>query len=92
MKDTLAEEAKAIVALAFRNGPVEDLHAGRSCHVCRGDESYSHITNEEMKTITRNAVNMVYKLLLLRQDDPREYAQQIKFGNQYTDRWDEPEL
>jgi hypothetical protein len=25
----LAMEAKALVALAFRNGPIEDLHAGR---------------------------------------------------------------
>ena len=25
---TLALEAKVIVALAFRNGPIEDLHAG----------------------------------------------------------------
>jgi hypothetical protein len=24
----LAVEAKALVALAFRNGPIEDLHAG----------------------------------------------------------------
>ncbi len=27
----LATEAKAIVALAFRNGPIEDVHAGRVC-------------------------------------------------------------
>ena len=27
----LAEEAKALVALAFRNGPIEDLHAGKPC-------------------------------------------------------------
>jgi hypothetical protein len=27
----LAREANALVALAFRNGPIEDLHAGRSC-------------------------------------------------------------
>ena len=25
----LAKEAKAIVALAFRNGPIEDVHAGK---------------------------------------------------------------
>ena len=25
----IAAEAKALVALAFRNGPIEDLHAGR---------------------------------------------------------------
>ena len=33
----LAAEAKAMVALAFRNGPIEDLHAGRQCTVCSGD-------------------------------------------------------
>ncbi len=27
----LAREAKAIVTLAFGNGPIEDIHAGRSC-------------------------------------------------------------
>jgi hypothetical protein len=27
----LAAETKALVALAFRNGPIEDLHAGKPC-------------------------------------------------------------
>jgi hypothetical protein len=27
----LAAEAKGIVALAFRNGPIEDVHAGKEC-------------------------------------------------------------
>ena len=27
----LAAEAKSIVALAFRNGPIEDIHAGKDC-------------------------------------------------------------
>jgi len=27
----LAAEAKSIVALAFRNGPIEDVHAGKEC-------------------------------------------------------------
>ena len=26
----LVREAKAIVALAFRNGPIEDLHSGKT--------------------------------------------------------------
>lgn len=36
----LAVEAKALVALAFRNGPIEDLHAGRPCTVCSGNARY----------------------------------------------------
>jgi len=31
----LAREAKAIVALAFRNGPIESLHAGTPCPPAR---------------------------------------------------------
>jgi hypothetical protein len=27
----LAAEAKSLVALAFRNGPIEDVHAGKEC-------------------------------------------------------------
>jgi hypothetical protein len=28
---------QAIVAWAFRNGPIEDIHAGRLCPTCTGD-------------------------------------------------------
>ena len=57
----LAEEANAIAALAFRNGPLEDVHAGRECPVCSGKPEYSHITRGEMKGIMKNAVNKVYR-------------------------------
>ena len=45
----LAREAKALVALAFRNGPIEDLQAGISCPACSGDADISHISDDEMK-------------------------------------------
>lgn len=35
-RQQLAREAKAIVALAFRNGPIEEIHAGRDCPTCTG--------------------------------------------------------
>ena len=41
----LVREAKAIVALAFRNGPIEDLHAGRPCTACEGKAGYSRISD-----------------------------------------------
>ena len=50
----LAVEAKAIVALAFRNGPIEDLHAGSPCTVCCGNQEFSHISDEEMKSRLKN--------------------------------------
>jgi hypothetical protein len=40
----LAEEAKSLVALAFRNGPIEDVHAGKECPTCAANPEYSHIT------------------------------------------------
>lgn len=45
----LAAEAKSIVALAFRNGPIEDVHAGKECPLCAGKPEYSHITQDEMR-------------------------------------------
>ena len=66
----LAAEAKSIVALAFRNGPIEDVHAGKDCPNCAGKVEYSHITQDEMKNIMKRAVDTVYKLLWLKQNDP----------------------
>jgi hypothetical protein len=40
----LAREAKAPVALAFRNRPIEDLYAGRRCPACSGNATVSHIS------------------------------------------------
>ena len=87
----LVREAKAIVVLAFRNGPIEDLHAGRPCPACDGEEGYSRISDAEMKVIMKNAVNRVYSLLRLQADDPEGYERQIAYGERCTLNWDEPE-
>ena len=87
----LAREAKAIVALAFRNGPIEDIHAGSPCPTCTGDPAYSRITDPEMKIIMKNAVNRVYSLLQLKATDHAHYATEIALGERYTASWDEPE-
>jgi hypothetical protein len=68
----LAAEAKSIVVLAFRNGPIEDVHAGKECPLCAGKPEYSHITQDEMKTIMRQAVDTVYNLLWLKLNDPEK--------------------
>ena len=87
----LAREAKAIVALAFRNGPIENVHAGKPCPTCNGAPEYSRITDDEMKAIMKSAVDRVYTLLRLTKADPEGYARQIAFGTRYVARWDEPE-
>jgi hypothetical protein len=61
----LAAEAKSIVALAFRNGLIEDVHAGKECPTGAGKSEYSHIRQAEMKKIMKEAVDTVYKLLWL---------------------------
>lgn len=88
---TLALEAKMIVALAFRNGPIEDLHAGKACPTCNADSSYSRISDEEMKEIMKAAVNTVYSLLWKRENDSEAYARSLVLGVRYTQHWDDPE-
>jgi sulfatase maturation enzyme AslB (radical SAM superfamily) len=87
----LAKEAKAIVALAFRNGPIEDVHAGKVCPVCNGSAEYSRITDDEMKAMMKSAVNAVYKLLWNRDYDSDAYRKSIEYGVRFTSRWDGPE-
>ena len=89
-RDQLAREAKAIVALAFRNGPIETLHAGRDCPTCQGQAGFSHLTDADMKKIMKNAVDHVYALLCLKDENPSEYESRITFGARYTAHWDEP--
>jgi hypothetical protein len=87
----LAREAKAIVALAFRNGPIENVHAGKLCPTCNGAPEFSRITDEEMKAIMKSAVDRMYALLRLKNSDLDGYEKQIAFGTRYVTNWDEPE-
>jgi hypothetical protein len=86
----LAAEAKSLVALALRNGPIEDVHAGKKCPICAGKSEYEHITQAEMKNIMKKAVDAVYRLLWLKENDPEKYAATIDFGKLYAASWDEP--
>jgi hypothetical protein len=88
----VAREAKALVALAFRNGPIENVHAGKNCPTCHGKAEYSHITQAEMRRIMKAAVNRVYTFLVLKDRDPKAYEALLSFGERYTAAWDEPVL
>ena len=85
-----AQEAKSIVALAFRNGPIENVHAGKRCSTCSGNPEFSHIADAEMKEIMQYAVDRVYELLSLKAENPGEYAIRINGGALYTLQWDDP--
>jgi hypothetical protein len=72
---TIRDEANAIVAWAFRNGPLEDLH--------------DRITNVEMKALMIAACECVEKLLRLKAKDPGRYDKVIKGYNfMYCCDWD----
>jgi hypothetical protein len=88
----IASEAKALVALSFRNGPIENLHEGKPCPACSGRPEISHITQEEMKGLMKSAVDALYWLLWLREYDPRSYDEHLALGRRYTLHWDDPEL
>jgi hypothetical protein len=88
----LAVEAKALVVLAFRNGPIEELHAGAPCTVCSGKPAVSHISDEEMKAVMKSAVDTLYRLLWQRDYDPAAYNESLAFGRRQTIHWDAPEL
>jgi hypothetical protein len=92
LNSELAEEAKAIVVLAFRNGPIEDLHAGKSCPTCSRDASFSRISNAEMKQIMKNAVDRVYSMLWMKANKPIAYAACLEFGRINAMSWDDPVL
>ena len=86
----LATEAKSLVVFAFRNGPIEAVHTGKECPVCAGKPEYSHITQDEMRNIMKQAVDTLYDLLWLKQNDPEKYAKTLEYGNRCTRLWDDP--
>jgi hypothetical protein len=79
----LAAEAKSIVALAF----LRTFMSEGSCPICAGKSEYLHIIQVEMKNIMTRAVDTVYKLLWLKQNDSEKYDAMIDLGNRYTQSW-----
>ena len=85
---TLRDEANAIVAIAFRNGPLEDLHAGKPSELLK-DSTLSRITDDEMQLIMINACQHVERLLREKQEDPGAYYMKIMgFNRQFCQNWE----
>lgn len=76
----IALEAKVLTYLAFRQGPVEDLHAAPK----------SKITEREMRDLNRFMVDSLYVLLRLKARDPRAYWQTIEVVGRSVRDWDDP--
>ena len=87
----LANEAKALVGLAFHNGPTKTSMPGKNGRHAAGKQEYSHITQDEMKKIMKRAVDKLYAMLWIRTHSPEVYEAVVKMGNRYTTGWDLPE-
>lgn len=90
MKRTIStrEEANAITCYAFRNGFIEDLHAGRHSPLL-DDPELSRITDEEMEKLMKEAAASVEKLLRMKETDSDRYWELIEFYTEtYTRDWD----
>jgi hypothetical protein len=84
---TIRDEANALTAFAFRNGPIENLHAGKSSPLT-ADPSLSRITDDEMKELMINASEMLATVLALRDSDPDKYRRFIQdYALKYCRRW-----
>ena len=85
---TLRDEANAIVAMAFRNGPIEDLHAGKPSELLDKPE-LSRITDAEMKKIMLAACQVIETLLREKQTDPGAYYMKLmQYNHIYCKAWD----
>ncbi|PIN86794.1 hypothetical protein COV19_02885 [Candidatus Woesearchaeota archaeon CG10_big_fil_rev_8_21_14_0_10_44_13] len=84
---TIREEANAIVAYAFRNGYIEDLHAGKHSDILE-DNSYSRITNEEMRKLMIECCQKMAQLLEMKEKDPNKYYLFIsQYHNMFCSNW-----
>ena len=82
------DEANALVAMAFRNGPIEDLHAGEASELLDRPE-LSRITDAEIKEVMLNACRCLERLLREREEDPDGYFAKILGANiMYCCQWE----
>ncbi len=84
---TLRDEANALTAFAFRNGILEDLHAGKPSPVL-SQPGYSRITDEEMKRLMIEASEKLAQMLRMKRDEPASYEDFIRrYQRLYCRNW-----
>jgi hypothetical protein len=84
---SLRDEANALTALAFRNGFLEELHAGASSPLL-DDPKNSRITDEEMRRLMIEASEKLGQMLELKRNDPAGYDAMIRdYHDRYCRKW-----
>jgi len=85
---TIREEANALTCWAFRNGYLEELHAGKNSELLQ-TPGLSRITNDEMKKLMINTSTTMARILAMKENDPAEYWRQILFFHRsYCWKWE----
>jgi len=80
---TLRDEANAMCAYAFRNGPIEDIHASVD------SDRRSRITDPEMKGLMIDASSKLAKLLEMKAANPQGYLTFLEdYHRMYCRNWD----
>jgi hypothetical protein len=84
---TLRDEANALTALAFRNGFLEELHAGKKSPLLEQPE-LSRITDDEVRRLMIEASEKLSRMLALKECDPARYQREIQdYHEQFCARW-----
>ena len=84
---TLRDEANALTAFAFRNGFLEDLHAGKSSPVLN-EPGYSRVTDDEMKRLMIEASEKLEQMLRMKREEPGRYESFIRdYQRRYCRAW-----
>jgi hypothetical protein len=85
---SIRDEANALTAYAFRNGPLEELHAGASSPLLT-DPGLSRLTDNEMKDLMINALTTLAGALALRDSDPERYRRFVQgYGLDFCRSWE----
>ena len=85
---TTREEANALTCSAFRNGYLEELHAGKHSELLE-KPGLSRLTDTEMKKLMIQASARLAELLEMKEKDPEKYWNLIKYFNEaYCGRWE----
>ena len=75
------EEANAITCFAFRNGFIEELHAGKYSQLLENPD-LSRITDAEMKKLMIDASQKMVEILRLKEEEPEKYWRLVAWFNE----------
>jgi hypothetical protein len=84
---TIRDEANALTAFAFRNGFIEEIHAGKPSPLLQ-QPGYSRISDNEMRRLMIEASEKLEQMLKLKKDDPVRYNEVVRrYHKTYCRTW-----